>query len=112
MSCGTGHRHGLDLALLWLWCRPTAIALIRRVAWELPFATGMALKRQKIKRRERTQTRHQTNHVPESVLFCSNKDTTSGTAAAIGVLLGEGGVVHSNPLRSIQPLKRADKSGK
>ena len=22
MSCGVGHRRGLDLALLWLWCRP------------------------------------------------------------------------------------------
>ena len=32
MSCGLGHRHGLDLVLLWLWCRPVATALIERLA--------------------------------------------------------------------------------
>ena len=26
MSCGVGHRHSLDLALLWLWCRLAAVA--------------------------------------------------------------------------------------
>ena len=26
MSCGVGCRRGLDLALLWLWCRPAAVA--------------------------------------------------------------------------------------
>ena len=29
MSCGVGHRYGLDLALLWLWRRQAAIALIQ-----------------------------------------------------------------------------------
>ena len=28
-SCGIGHRHHLDLALPWLWCRLAAVALIR-----------------------------------------------------------------------------------
>ena len=28
MSCGVGLRHGLDLALLRLWLRPAALALI------------------------------------------------------------------------------------
>ena len=27
-SCGVGHRCSLDLVLLWLWCRPAAIAQI------------------------------------------------------------------------------------
>ena len=36
-----------DPALLWLWCRPVATALIRLRAWEPPYATGAALKRQK-----------------------------------------------------------------
>ena len=31
-----------DLALLWLWHRPAAAALIRPPAWELPYATGAA----------------------------------------------------------------------
>ena len=32
-----------DPELLWLWCRPVAAALIRPLAWELPYATGGAL---------------------------------------------------------------------
>ena len=36
LSCGVGHRHGSDLALLWLWCRLEAAALIRPLAWEPP----------------------------------------------------------------------------
>ena len=44
MSCGVGCRHGLDLALLWLWCRPAAAAPIRPPAWELPYTAGVALK--------------------------------------------------------------------
>ena len=32
-----------DLALLWLWHRPAAAAPIRSLAWELPYATGVAL---------------------------------------------------------------------
>ena len=34
----------LDLALLWLWHRPVATALIQPLAWEPPYATGTALK--------------------------------------------------------------------
>ena len=37
-----------DLALLWLWCRPTATALIQPLAWEPPYAMGSALKKKKI----------------------------------------------------------------
>ena len=52
MSCGVGHRHGLDLALLWLWCRPAAVAPIRPLAWEPSYAEGVALKRQKKKKKK------------------------------------------------------------
>ena len=52
MSCGVGRRRGLDLALLWLWCRLAAVALIRPLAWEPPYAMGAALKRQKEKKKE------------------------------------------------------------
>ena len=45
VSCGMGLRHGSDPALLSLWCRPAAVAPIRPLAWEFPYATGMALKR-------------------------------------------------------------------
>ena len=37
MSCGVGHRHGSDLALLWLWRRPAATAPIRPLPWEPPY---------------------------------------------------------------------------
>ena len=47
MSCGVGHRLGPDLALLWLWCRPAAVVLIRPL--ELPYATCVALKRKRKK---------------------------------------------------------------
>ena len=36
-----------DLALLWLWHRPAAAAPIRSLAWELPYATGAAVKKKK-----------------------------------------------------------------
>ena len=52
MSCGVGHGHGLDPALLWLWCRPAALAPIRPLTWELPHGTGVVLKRKKEKESE------------------------------------------------------------
>ena len=51
MSCVVGHRHGSDLALLWLWYRLAATAVIRPLAWETPYAVGAALKRQKDKKK-------------------------------------------------------------
>ena len=44
MSCDVGHRCSLDLALLWLWLRPVATALIQTLAWEPQYAMGTALK--------------------------------------------------------------------
>ena len=50
LSCGVGHICGFDPTLLCLWYRLVAVALIRLLAWELPYATGEALKKkQKIK---------------------------------------------------------------
>ena len=45
MSCGVGRRCSSNLALLWLWFRPVAVAPIQPLAWELPHAVGAALKR-------------------------------------------------------------------
>ena len=50
MSCGIGHRRGSDLALLWLWCRPLAIAPVQPLAWEPPYVMGVALKKKKKKK--------------------------------------------------------------
>ena len=58
MSCGVSCRQGLDHALLWLWCRPVATALIRPLAWEPPCAVGAAL--EKAKRQTNKQTNKQT----------------------------------------------------
>ena len=52
MSCGVGRRHGLDPVLLWLWCRPAAVAPIQCLAWEPPYAAGVALKKQKQKQKQ------------------------------------------------------------
>ena len=50
MSCGVGCRHGSDLALLWLWRRLAAVALIGPLAWEPSYAAGTALKKSKKRR--------------------------------------------------------------
>ena len=47
VSYGVSHRPGSDPELLWLWCRPAAVALIQPRAWELPYAAGVALKSKK-----------------------------------------------------------------
>ena len=41
------HRCGFDQALLLLWRRPAPAALMRPLAWELPYAPGVAMKRKK-----------------------------------------------------------------
>ena len=54
MSCGIGHRHGLDLVLLWLWRRLAGAAPIWPLAWEPPYAPGVALKlKKKIKTKKK-----------------------------------------------------------
>jgi len=47
-SCMVGHRCGSDLVVSWLWCRSAVAALIRPLAQELPYATGVAVKEKKI----------------------------------------------------------------
>ena len=44
------------LALLWLWRRQAAIALIRPLAWEPPYAVGAAL--EKAKRQKKSDNTH------------------------------------------------------
>ena len=50
MSCGVGRRCGSDLVWLWLWCRLTAVAATGPLAWEPPYAAGVAIKRPKKKK--------------------------------------------------------------
>ena len=60
MSCAVGHRLGLDLALLWLWHGPAAEALIRPLAWEPPYALGVALKKKDLKKKKKERKRKKT----------------------------------------------------
>ena len=47
VSCGAGCRRGSDPALLWLWRRPVATALIQPPAWETPYTLGVAQRNSK-----------------------------------------------------------------
>ena len=56
MSCGVGRRRSSDPTVLWLWRRPVATALILSLAWEPPYARGVA---QEIAKRQNKQTKKQ-----------------------------------------------------
>ena len=47
MSYGVGRRRGLDPVLLWPWCRLVATATIGPLAWEPPYAMGVAVEKAK-----------------------------------------------------------------
>ena len=57
---GVGCRRGTDPALLWLWHRPAATALIRPLAWEPPYAASAALEKTK----RHTHTKKKFNYKP------------------------------------------------
>ena len=57
---------------LWLWHSPGAAALIQLLAWELPHAVGVALKRQKKKEKKRKKER-------ERIGFHQDKNVRKGT---------------------------------
>ena len=60
MSCGIDCKRGSDLALLWLWCRLVATAPTGHLAWEPPYAMGVALeKAKKKKKRKEKKTQKQ-----------------------------------------------------
>ena len=54
-----GRRRGPNPVSLWLWHRPVTTATIRPLAWELPYATGVAqekAKRQKNKNKNKKRS--------------------------------------------------------
>ena len=53
VSCGVGRRCGLDSVMLWLWRRLVATAPIRLLAWEPPYAMGVALEKAKRQKKEK-----------------------------------------------------------
>ena len=52
MSCGVSRRRDSDPELLWLWHRPAGTAPIQPLAWESPYAVGVALKKDKTKQKK------------------------------------------------------------
>ena len=59
MTCGVDCRWGSDPKLLWLWWRPAAVVPIPPLAWELPYAMGVALKRKKKKKKDQDQQKEE-----------------------------------------------------
>ena len=57
-SCGKVHRCGSDLVLPWLWRRLAAAAMIQPLARELPYATGVAVKRKQTNKQNAFLARH------------------------------------------------------
>ena len=53
MNCSVSRIRDSDPELLWLWWRPAAVALIRPLAWELPYAESAALKSKKKKKKKK-----------------------------------------------------------
>ena len=74
MSCGIDHRCSSDPALLWLWCRPAAIAPIQPLAWEPPYASGAAIKRQKTKHAPHHEKKHCSRNISQQRSY--KKDST------------------------------------
>ena len=57
ISCGIGHRQGLDPALLWLWHRLAAVAQIQHLAYIFPYVMCAALKSKAKKKKSKKQKR-------------------------------------------------------
>ena len=57
MKCGVGQRRSSDLVLLWLWHRQAAITVIQNLAWQSPYATGTALKKDQKKEKKKKKER-------------------------------------------------------
>ena len=51
-----------DPALLWLWCRLAATAPIRPLAWEPPYATGVALEKTHTQKKKKKKNTHTHTH--------------------------------------------------
>ena len=82
MSYGVGHWCGLDVVLLWLWL--TAEAPVHPLAWEFPYAEGMAQKskKKKKKKKKRKKGEKKKKEIATKVLSPSGK--------------GNGYVIHVN----------------
>ena len=69
MRCGVGYRRGLDPELLWLWHRPAAVAPIRPLAWELPYAMGQKRQKRQKKKKTHKQTPQISGYLDDSFWY-------------------------------------------
>ena len=76
MSCAVGHRLSLDPALLWLWHRPAAVAPTRPLAWEPPYAAGVAPEKAKRQKKKKKTQRLATNEWINEVQYIHTWNTT------------------------------------
>ena len=79
MRCAVVCIHGSDPALLWLCCRLAAVALIRPLAWELPCASGTALKsktKTKTKTKQNKTKKHKNQKNPKNKQKKANYQST------------------------------------
>ena len=86
MSCGVACRHSLDPALLWLWCRPVAVAPVWPLAWGLPYAVGLVLKSKKNKKIKKF-----TAVVGKTDSRCKRVDRESRRETMAGTTVGDEG---------------------
>ena len=94
MSCGVGRRCRSDLALLWLWHRLAATALVRPLAWEPPNATGAAQRNSKKTKEKKIHKTHSRGKRPVSfrwVIWVIGLSPMGG-----GTLVGR--IVHSESI--------------
>ena len=95
MSCGVGRTHSSDLMLLWLWRQLAAVAAIQPLAWELPYATGAALKS---KRRSCCCGAVETNLTRNHEVQVRSLASLSGLRIGIAMSCGVGHRCSSDPM--------------
>jgi len=72
--------------LLWLWCRPAAAAPIRPLAWEFPYATGMALSKRHVA--EKKKKKKKGIGVPVMAQWLTNLRTMRLQVRSLALLSG------------------------
>ena len=82
VSCGVGCRHSLDPVLLWLRHRLVAVALISPLAWESPYASGVALKR-KQKQKQKQKTGCDISRFPICALYLQHETLYLGNVLSL-----------------------------
>ena len=85
MNYSVGHRHGSDSKLLWLWLRPVAVAPIWPLAWGLPHAAGVALKKSK-KKKEKSE--RELNSIPLHFIYLLSLPDRPSTCMQLTLCLG------------------------